>query len=155
QRAIALWAAIFAVTVGLCGFGFWVIARRVLRPINNMIGALLSASREETALPAPDAPDEIGKLEQILAAFRRRADEIKRAAEELDRSQSQLRAVVDHTIDGMIVMQATGEIGAFNPACEHIFGYSAAEAVGQNVRILIPPAHQTQLAAYLLQSIDK
>src|SRR5579859_7058552 len=34
----------------------------------------------------------------------------------------------------------TGQIVLWNPAAEQIFGYSAAQAVGQHVDILMPPA---------------
>jgi PAS domain S-box-containing protein len=46
----------------------------------------------------------------------------------------------------------SGRIALFNPAAEHLFGYSAAEAVGQPLEILVAerlrPHHQAGIARY-------
>ncbi|WP_421997750.1 PAS domain S-box protein [Reyranella sp.] len=41
-------------------------------------------------------------------------------------------------IDGLIVIDSSGIIRVFNPAAEQIFGYSASEVVGENLRMLMP-----------------
>ena len=48
-----------------------------------------------------------------------------------------LRAILDTTVDGIITINAAGEIVTFNQAAEIIFGYGAAEAIGQNVAMLM------------------
>ncbi len=46
----------------------------------------------------------------------------------------------------------TGRIVQWNPAAEHLFGYSGAEAIGRDVQSLMPPAvarlHRERLAHY-------
>jgi len=49
-----------------------------------------------------------------------------------------LRAVVDTAVDGVILIDATGAVLMFNPACEKLFGYRRDEVIGQNVRMLMP-----------------
>jgi len=49
-----------------------------------------------------------------------------------------LRVVVETAAEGVILTDATGAILVFNPACEKLFGYTPAEAVGDNVRMLMP-----------------
>jgi PAS domain S-box-containing protein len=49
-----------------------------------------------------------------------------------------LRAVVENAADGVILIDATECVRLFNPACEKLFGYCAAEVIGQNVDILMP-----------------
>jgi PAS domain-containing protein len=44
-------------------------------------------------------------------------------------NKSQLQAVVDTAVDGIILMDARGMATLFNPACERIFGYAAGEIV--------------------------
>jgi PAS domain S-box-containing protein len=65
---------------------------------------------------------------------------------------SRLRAVVDTAVDGVILIDANGSVLMFNPACERLFGYEAAEVIGQNVKLLMPPPfhdhHDTFLANY-------
>jgi PAS domain S-box-containing protein len=52
------------------------------------------------------------------------------------------RAVLDHAVDGMIVIDDDGRVHAFNPAAEKIFGYQAPEMLGENLqRIVAPPDH--------------
>jgi PAS domain S-box-containing protein len=69
-----------------------------------------------------------------------------------DREEARLKAVVDTAVDGVILIDARGIVLKFNPACEKLFGYTASEVVGQNVKMLMPPPfrdeHDTYLASY-------
>jgi PAS domain S-box-containing protein len=52
------------------------------------------------------------------------------------------RALLDHAVDGMIVIDDDGHVHAFNPAAEKIFAYRAEEMLGQSLqRIVAPPDH--------------
>ena len=42
------------------------------------------------------------------------------------------------TADGVILMDSSGRVLNFNPACERLFGYRANEVVGQNLTLVIP-----------------
>ncbi|MBI1915293.1 MAG: PAS domain S-box protein, partial [Planctomycetes bacterium] len=73
-------------------------------------------------------------------------------AEAQDAAQ-RIRSVVDHVVDGIITIDERGTIETWNPAAARIFGYSAGEVVGQNVKMLMPEPyhgqHDDYLAAYL------
>ncbi len=64
------------------------------------------------------------------------------------------RAIVDLASDGIITMSAgvDGQIRTFNRAAERIFGYTAAEVIGQPFTLLLPErvrsAHQAGLERY-------
>ena len=60
-----------------------------------------------------------------------------------------LRAVVDTAVDGVILIDVTGRVLMFNPACETLFGYSADEAKGQNVKMLMPSRYRDEHDRYL------
>ena len=68
-------------------------------------------------------------------------------------SEERIRLVLYYILDGVITIDEHGTIDTFNPAAEKIFGYSAAEVIGQNVNILMPepfaPEHDRYLADYL------
>jgi two-component system, LuxR family, sensor kinase FixL len=77
----------------------------------------------------------------------------KQAERERETSESRWRAVVESAVDGIVVIDASGRIEAFNPAAERLFGYQEGQVVGQNVNILMPSphheAHDGYLARYL------
>src|SRR2546422_2133211 len=50
----------------------------------------------------------------------------------------------DHLRDAVVVADDAGRIVLWNPAASSIFGYSAEEAVGQNVEMLVPPELRPQ-----------
>ncbi|HRE91038.1 MAG TPA: PAS domain S-box protein, partial [Myxococcota bacterium] len=64
------------------------------------------------------------------------------AARQADRamrdSEQRLRAVFESVVDALVVIDERGLIEAINPACERIFGYRAAELIGQSVGRLMP-----------------
>jgi len=60
-----------------------------------------------------------------------------------------LRAVVDTAVDGIIFIDATGTVTMFNPACERMFGYPAAEIIGHNIKRLMPEPYHAEHDGYL------
>jgi two-component system sensor kinase FixL len=64
-----------------------------------------------------------------------------------------LSAIEQASIDAIITIDTSCIVQTFNPAAERIFGYSAAEAVGQNVKMLMPmlfrEQHDTYVSNYL------
>ena len=70
-----------------------------------------------------------------------------------------LQSIFDSAVDGIIVIDAKGLIKAFNPAAERLFGYSAAEVLDQNVKVLMPSPdfeqHDRYLANYLETGVPR
>jgi PAS domain S-box-containing protein len=59
------------------------------------------------------------------------------------------KAIIDSSNDAIIAKTLDGIITSWNPAAERIFGYSAAEAVGQELHFLIPSERATEEADIL------
>jgi len=70
--------------------------------------------------------------------------EAKRAEVELRASESRLSAILNTAADAIITIDIHGAIQSVNAAAERIFGYSAAELLGQNVKMLMPPPYQEE-----------
>jgi two-component system sensor kinase FixL len=60
-----------------------------------------------------------------------------------------LGAILNTTIDGIIVIDAKGRIEAFNRGAEQLFGYPEYEVVGRNVSMLMPSPHHEEHDKYL------
>ena len=61
----------------------------------------------------------------------------------------QIRAILDATPDAVVTIDQSGKIVTFNQSATRLFGYSADEAIGQSVTILVPPGERPQYEAYL------
>jgi PAS domain-containing protein len=89
--------------------------------------------RKRTASPpARDAPSE--------DAPKREAKNARLSTENSDR----YRAIVDTTIDAIVVFDRSGLVRTFNRAAEAIFGYEAQEAIRRKIEFLIPEADQSR-----------
>ena len=65
------------------------------------------------------------------------------------RAESRLSALLNATPDAVVLIDGNGIIESFNPGAEQIFGYAAAEIVGQNVALLMPTPFRTGHDGYI------
>ena len=130
---------------------------------------LSSAADPDIAVSAmrAGADDFVGRdhLERLAAAVERqlRDGQIRRARRRDHSASVQrdaiARAVVDNAVDGIITIDTRGTILSFNHAAERLFGYSAAEALGQSITILMPSPyreqHDSYVATYLQTAVKR
>lgn len=125
----------------------------------DYLGAWLTTKQGEE-LPARRADGavffmELGISEVILlndhffVGLVRDISERKAAGQALRDQAAHLNAVMNTVVDGLITINARGIITSFNPAAEKIFGYTAAEAIGENVKFLMPEPHHGAHDGYL------
>jgi PAS domain S-box-containing protein len=75
--------------------------------------------------------------------------ERKRMDAEVSKGRARLRAILDTAVDAIISIDGHGIIQTINPATERIFGYTSAELIGQNVKMLMPPPYHEEHDGYL------
>ena len=63
----------------------------------------------------------------------------------------QVAAIVESSDDAIIGNTLDGTITSWNPAAERIYGYSAAEAIGQSIEMLVPHALRGDVPGILAQ----
>jgi carbon storage regulator CsrA len=63
-----------------------------------------------------------------------------------------MHALLEAAVDGILNTDEQGIVQTINPAAQRLFGYTADEIIGQNVKVLMPPyrqEHDTDLSRYL------
>lgn len=72
---------------------------------------------------------------------------------------AKLRAILESAVTAIITIDDRGIIESINPATERLFGYGAAELIGQNVKVLMPEPykgeHDGYIANYLATGVKK
>ena len=88
------------------------------------------------------------KLQAIYAAAIN-ATERKKVQTQLFESEARTRAILAAAVDAIIIIDASGTIESLNTATEKLFGYTAQEMVGQNIKMLMPAPYQAEHDGYL------
>lgn len=70
-----------------------------------------------------------------------------RQADEL--AAARLAAIVATSTDAILTKTRAGIITSWNPAAEELYGYTAEEAVGRHVSLIVPPSRRQELDAIM------
>ena len=82
------------------------------------------------------------KLARLLGTFRRQAASERRLRTE---RESLFSAVVESSNDAIITKLLDGTITGWNGAAERLFGFTAAEAIGKSINIIVPPDRRDEV----------
>ena len=117
-------------------------ARRISAPfrkISQVVEDFDGDGRGE--LPVNDS-GEAGQLAQafdkMLGKIELQRLNLKVEAQERHRAEQEVRAVLNAAPDAVVTIDIDGTLLSFNPRATDMFGWTAEEALGQNVKILMP-----------------
>jgi len=82
-------------------------------------------------------------------SFQRSRREAVAVNRDLAAREAHLSSILDTVPDAMILIDEQGTMQSFSSAAEHMFGWTAAEALGRNVNLLMPPPHREAHDGYL------
>jgi PAS domain S-box-containing protein len=139
-------AVLFAAVLAVC------IASSLTRPISQLTAAVEGIGNKEPVAIPVDAGSETGVLARAFARVMEEAnaktDALQREVQEHRRTEAardhyaarerQYNAAVESSNDAIITKSLDGAITGWNPAAERLFGYTAAEALGKNIDLIMP-----------------
>lgn len=118
------------------------VARGIGRPLVALAGAAgdLGQGRPVAAVATGLAEaDRVARaLHEAGVDLAKRARERDEAEMQLRGREAQLRSILDTIPDAMVILDAEGTIRSFSAMAEQMFGWSADEARGRNLRMLLP-----------------
>jgi PAS domain S-box-containing protein len=76
------------------------------------------------------------------------------AEEALREALARNQAILEGAGEAIVVIDSSGTIEAFNSAAVHLFGYSAEEAIGRNVSLLMPSPYREQHDGYIARYLQ-
>jgi two-component system sensor kinase FixL len=82
----------------------------------------------------------------ILLRFRGIA---RTSTQDAEARAAHLQSILDSVPDAMVVINEHGLIQSFSLAAERLFGFSAAEVLGKNVKVLMPSPYQQAHDGYI------
>ena len=113
------------------------IASRLGRPIRLITEAVDDAAKDRPVILPLAATGEVGALARAMARYIER--------------EALLRAIVSTSVDAIVTKDLDGVITSWNGAAERLYGYTAEEAIGASLDIIVPPDRREELADIMAQ----
>ncbi len=140
-----------AVLVG-SAVGGW--GPEIFATVLGMLAGVLFVAENNAFTPANQLNIVVFALVGIGASWR--GELLRRArlamfanAEAADARAAHLNSILDTVPDAMVVIDDRGVMQSFSSAAERLFGYDAAEVIGQNVKMLMPAPYREEHDGYL------
>jgi PAS domain S-box-containing protein len=135
------------------------VARSLTRPIVLLTAAVeAAAGNASTVIPVESVGETgvlarafarvMGEVNAKTAALEREIQEHRRTETARDHYAARERlfsAAVESSHDAIVTKSLDGKITGWNPAAERLFGFTAAEAVGKGIDLIVPRDRLTEM----------
>lgn len=91
----------------------------------------------------------------LEAANRELEQRVEERTAQLQQSEARARAFMNTAMDGVVVIDGESRILEFNRAAEQMFGYRAADVVGQDLGLLMPEGMEAAHRQYVADAMGK
>jgi PAS domain S-box-containing protein len=87
--------------------------------------------------------DENGKA-AVMHGIVHDVTEHRKAVSAVREGERHVHAIMENVADSLITIDEAGIVQTINPAVERMFGYTTAELIGQNIKVLMPTPHRIE-----------
>lgn len=120
----------------------WVSGRRIGRPIQLLTEAAGEVREGNLAVVAPVAgDDEVGQLGEtfndMTAALQRQTQELRAAARDEHHLRERIEKIIQSMADGLVAVDSTKNVLAFNAEAEAMTGLEAADVMGRPIKEVV------------------
>ncbi|MBN4056185.1 PAS domain S-box protein [Rhodothermus sp. AH-315-K08] len=119
--------------------------RRELGPSPVLIGICREGSHDPSDVIEAGLDDLCDSIDAFLLRYPFFASRLRVRAQR----HLRLEAILENTVDSIIVIDDQGIIQSANRAVFHVFGYLESELIGRNVSILMPEPYKAEHDGYL------
>jgi len=121
------------------------VNRLILHPLTRLSIAMQKAGAGDRMHRLPvKRHDELGEVATGFNTMQKK----------LQARNALIHAIVKYAPNVLVVADKNGLIRSFNPAAEKLFGYTETEAIGQNVRMLVPEPHGSAHDGYIRRYLE-
>jgi len=161
------WGALFGVlAIAIGSIIAWMLSGRIIRPLRQLErDATILASGELSHRTSISPSGEFGRLadafNRMASSLERRGQENLKRTDELREANDTLDAVIDASPLAIACSDRDRKLFVWNRAAEEVYGYSAAEALGDPIKVIpaehLPAArelHRRALAGEVVRGIE-
>lgn len=140
----------------LRGIDYWEARRPLLGGllIASILGAFILIIVGRSAMITQIVKERTEDLTAANSELAKWVEERRKMVDALQESEAKARTIVETAVDAIICIDERGLVQSFNSAAERIFGYSAAEVIGQNINLLQPEPFHSEHDGYLRHYLE-
>lgn len=124
------------ITMSIGIFFAYYLTGKISRPLKMLTWYANQISEHHYTVEFPDSFN--SEVKVLAKAFQTMADKIQQRTRELEESEKQSSAVLQTAIDGIFILNSSGEIESINAAAVDMFGYGQNELSGKSIQDIIP-----------------